>query len=218
MTRSGGATGRAPVDAYVAGLDAALVGPRRRKADLLTEARDGLIDATEALEAAGLTRHEAELRAVADFGRLSEVLPGYRAELGFIQGRRTATALTLVMLAQPVIWQDGWWAWNEAVTGSAQYVLQRLIEAVGKVTIAGGLLAVIACGIGVRVPAVRVRAARATAAFTLLSCALVSAVAVSLALTGAAAPGLDGLRWVALFVLGPLSFVSYSAARCLRLA
>lgn len=221
MTRSGTATGTAPVDAYVAQLGAALSGPRRRKADLLTEARDGLIDATEALEADGLRRLEAERRAVEDFGELSEVVPGYRAELGFSQGRRAATALTLVLLAQPIIWREGMWAWNQAdvlVPGSTEYKLQQLIELVGTVAIVGGVLAVIACGIGVRVPAIRARAAKATAVFTLLSCALVGAVSISLGVTSPTATGLGGLGWVSLFVLGPLSFVGYSAGRCLRLA
>lgn len=221
MTRSGTATGTAPVDAYVAQLGAALSGPRRRKADLLTEARDGLIDATEALEADGLSRLEAERRAVEDFGELAEVVPGYRAELGFSQGRRAATALTLVLLAQPIIWQDGMWAWNRAdvlIPGSTEYRLQQLIQLVGTVAIVGGLLAVIACGIGVRVPAIRVRAAKATAVFTLLSCALVGAVSIGLGVTSPTSTGLGGLGWVSLFVLGPLTFVGYSAGRCLRLA
>ena len=55
-----------PVEPYLAELSRALAGPRRRKADLMAEARDSLVDATEAYEADGLRRGEAAERAVAE--------------------------------------------------------------------------------------------------------------------------------------------------------
>jgi hypothetical protein len=63
----GSITATAPGDAYIAGLGRALSGPGRKKADLLAETKDGLEDATEAMEADGLTRWEAEQQAVADY-------------------------------------------------------------------------------------------------------------------------------------------------------
>lgn len=184
----------------------------------MAEARDGLIDATEALQATGLDRYDAELRAVEEFGELNEVVPGYRAELGFVQGRRSATLLTLVMLAQPIIWREDAWIWNQDHgAGSTEVFLNQFIEFAGALSILGGVLAVIACGVGVRIPAVRVRAARAAAVFTLASCAVIGATSVGLSLS-TPATGLGALFWVFLFVLSPLSFVGYSAGRCLRLA
>lgn len=210
-----------PVETYVAGLARALTGPRRRKDDLLAEARDGLIDATEAYEADGLSRREAEQHAVEDFGALDEVVPGYRAELGFAQGRRTAVLLTVVMLAQPIIWHESVWRWNpadDAAPGSFLAFLDVFVRYAGKTAILGAVLALLACGVGVRYTVVRTKAIRATAIFTLLSCAVVSATAICLSLLGSSSHGIDLLYWVSLFVLLPLGFVGISARRCLRLA
>jgi hypothetical protein len=215
-------TATAPVDAYIADLSRALSGPRRKKADLLAEARDGLEDATEALEADGLTRWEAERQAVADFGELAEVVPGYRAELGYAQGRRTAVLLCLVMMAQPVIWQEGAWPWNQHEDGSgpATVFLNQLVEFAGILSIIGALLAIVACGAGVRFPSVRGRAARVTGIFTLLSCAMVGLTAACMGLLSSSSSsiGPGNMVWVTGFVLAPLGLVSFSARRCLRLA
>jgi hypothetical protein len=216
-------TATAPVDAYIAGLGRALSGPRRKKADLLAEARDALIDATEAFEEAdGLSRWEAEQQAVADFGELATVVPGYRAELGYAQGRRTAVLLCLVMLAQPVIWQEGAWPWNQHDDGSGPVTvfLNQFVELAGVLSIIGALLAIVACGAGVRFQAVRDRATRVTGIFTLLSCALVGVTAVCMALSGSPSSsiGPGDMIWVTSFVLAPLGLVSFSARRCLRLA
>jgi hypothetical protein len=214
-------TATAPVDAYIVGLGRALSGPRRKKADLLAEARDGLEDATEALEADGLTRWEAERQAVADFGELAEVVPGYRAELGYAQGRRTAVLLCVVMLAQPVIWHEGSWPWNQHEDGSEPVTvfLNQLVELAGVLSIIGAALAIVACGAGIRFPAVRDRATRVTGIFTLLSCALVGVTAVCMGLWGPpSSTCLGNMVWVTSFVLAPLGLVSFSARRCLRLA
>jgi hypothetical protein len=87
------------IDEYVAGLSRRLTGPRRAKADLLAEARDGLTDAAEAYVEAGLPSDEAAARAVSDFGSYRQVVPGYQTELAVAQGRFTAV---LVMIAMPL--------------------------------------------------------------------------------------------------------------------
>ena len=87
------------IDEYVAGLSRRLTGPRLAKADLLAEARDGLTDAAEAYEEAGLPVSEAAARAVSDFGSYRQVVPGYQTELAVAQGRFTAV---LLMVAMPV--------------------------------------------------------------------------------------------------------------------
>lgn len=214
--------GRAPVETYLAELSRALGGPRRRRADLMTEARDSLEDATEAFEADGLSRNEAEQRAVADFGELDEVVPGYRAELGIAQGRRTALALCLVMLAQPIIWKEGVWAWNRDTGSPTAYTafLNQLVMVIGMLTIAGAVLALLASGIGLRYPAVRDRATKATAVFALLSGGAVSVVSLALSTSSALADhsGPDGIAVVLGLVLLPLVLVGRSAHRTLRLA
>jgi hypothetical protein len=211
-----------PVETYLTELSRALSGPRRRRADLMAEARDSLEDATEAFEADGLDRWEAEQQAVADFGELAEVVPGYRAELGIAQGRRTALALCLVMLAQPIIWKEGVWSWNQDSGSPTAYTafLNSLVMVIGMLTIAGAVLALVASGIGLRYPAVRDRATRSTAVFALVSAASVSVVSIALSASSALADnsGPDGMAVVLGFVLLPLVFVGRSAHRCLRLA
>jgi hypothetical protein len=211
-----------PVETYLAELSRALTGPRRRKADLMTEARDSLVDATEAYEADGLDSHQAAQQAVADFGDLAEVVPGYRSELGIAQGRRTAVLLLLVMLAQPIVWQEGVWAWNQHPDSDSPVVLflNQLVMAAGVLSIAGGVLVLLATGIGLRHPAIRARAVPLTARFALASCASVSITALLLATASAfvGGTGAANLLVVGAFVVGPLLMVSRSAQRCLRLA
>ena len=216
-----GAT-HAPVETYLTALSRSLSGPRRRRADLMAEARDSLEDATEAFEADGLNRWEAEQQAVADFGELDEVVPGYRAELGIAQGRRTAMALCLVMLAQPIIWKEGVWSWNRDTGSPTAYTafLNQLVMVIGMVTIAGAVLALLASGIGLRYPAVRDHATKATAVFALLSGGAVSVVSIALSTSSALADrsGPDGIAVVLGLVLLPLILVGRSAHRTLRLA
>ena len=210
-----------PVESYLAELSRALSGPRRRKADLMAEAHDHLVDATEAFEADGLSRSEAERQAVLDFGDLSEVVPGYRAELGIAQGRRTAVMLCLVMLAQPIVWQEGVWAWTQHPESANAFValMNQLVMVVGVLAIAGAVLGLVATGLGLRYPAVRDRATRITAIFALISCVLVGGISICLGASSNELHGsaLGGLSVVGAFVLLPLSLVTRSAHRCLRL-
>lgn len=207
------------VDDYLTGLSRALPGPRRRKADLLAEARDHLVDATEAFEADGLDRASAEREAVADFGAVDEVAPGYRAELAVSQSRRTAMMLFLALIIQPIVWQEGVWSWNQdPVRESAlNDLLQSLVRGIGMVAIAGAVLAVIAAGVGMRYPIVRDYVSRATALFAITMSAIVSAIGVGMASTSAQVALLDYAVVVG-FVVLPLAVVGLQAGRCLRLA
>ncbi|MER5320950.1 permease prefix domain 1-containing protein [Streptosporangium roseum] len=69
------------IDDFVDRLCRMLKGPSHAKRDLLAEARDGLVDAAEALERRGFGRVEAERRAVREFGLLGEIAHGYQREL-----------------------------------------------------------------------------------------------------------------------------------------
>ncbi|MFG1819105.1 permease prefix domain 1-containing protein [Kribbella sp. NPDC049174] len=209
-----------PVDDYLTGLSRALPGPRRRKADLLAEARDHLVDATEAFEADGLDRDNAEREAVADFGELDEVAPGYRAELAVSQGRRTAVMLCLVLCAQPLVWKEGLWGWNQDVVepNPVGTFLGQIVEVVGGLAMAGAFLAVIAAGIGMRYPVVRDRVSRMTAVFALVSSVLVSLIGTGMGITSSHPNQVADFGAVGGFVVLPLLVVAISAGRCLRLA
>ncbi|MFI7059908.1 permease prefix domain 1-containing protein [Kribbella sp. NPDC050124] len=208
------------VDEYLTGLSRALPGPRRRKADLLAEARDHLTDATEALEADGLDHRQAEREAVADFGALDDVVPGYRAELAVSQSRRTAMLLFLVLILQPIVWQENAWSWNQdPVQESAlNDFLQTLVRSIGMVSIAGAVLAVIGAGVGMRYPIIRDRISRVTAQFAIVSSAVISAIGVGMASTSTRPGTLLDYAVVSSFVVLPLLVVGLQAGRCLRLA
>jgi hypothetical protein len=209
-----------PVDEYLSALSKELRGPRRRKADLLAEARDHLTDATEAFEADGFERYDAEKHAVADFGSIEDVAPGYREELAISQSRRTAMMLLLALIIQPIVWQAGAWVWtsDETETSALNDLLQIVVRDIGGVVIAGAVLAVLATGIGQRYPLVREHLSRVTAFFTLAGSALIAAIGVTMTATSTHAPGLPAYGVVGTFVVLPLALVSVQAGRCLRLA
>ncbi|MFC6158019.1 permease prefix domain 1-containing protein [Kribbella jiaozuonensis] len=209
-----------PIDEYLAALSKQLSGPRRRKADLLAEAGDHLTDATEAFEADGFDRYDAEKHAVADFGAIEDVAPGYQAELAISQSRRTALLLFAALIIQPIVWQSGAWIWTSVPDQATPLndLLQTVVRAVGMVVIAGAVLAVLATGIGVRYPMVREHLSRATALFTLGGSALIAGIGVTMTATSSHPPGIPAYGIVGTFVVLPLALVSVQAARCLRLA
>jgi hypothetical protein len=213
-------TGRVPIDDYLAALSKELRGPRRRKADLLAEARDHLTDATEAFEADGFDRYDAEKHAVADFGSIEDVAPGYRSELAITQSRRTAMMLLMALIIQPIVWQSGAWIWTSGPDHATPLndLLQTVVRAIGMVVIAGAVLAVLGTGIGVRHPIVREHLSRVTALFTLTGSALIAAIGVTMTATSDHAAGLPAYGVVGTFVVLPLALVSVQAARGLRLA
>ncbi|WP_371406087.1 permease prefix domain 1-containing protein [Kribbella sp. NBC_00662] len=209
-----------PIDDYLAALSKALRGPRRRKADLLAEARDHLTDATEAFEADGFGRYDAEKHAVADFGAIEHVAPGYQAELAISASRRTALLLFAALIIQPIVWQGGAWVWTSEPDHATPLndLLQTVVRAVGMLVIAGTVLAVLGTGIGVRYPVIREHVSRVTALFTLAGSALIAAIGVTMTATSSHAPGIPAYGIVGTFVVLPLALVSVQAARCLRLA
>ncbi|GIH93703.1 permease prefix domain 1-containing protein [Planobispora siamensis] len=96
------------IDDYVTGLSRALRGPRGPKLDLVTEARDSLFDAAEALECDGLDRAEAERVAVREFGTIEEIAPGYQEELSVSAGRRLAILLFVAVPITAIMWNTIW--------------------------------------------------------------------------------------------------------------
>ncbi|KAB8190125.1 hypothetical protein FH608_037395 [Nonomuraea phyllanthi] len=96
------------IDDYVAELDRALAGPHGPKQDLVVEARDSLTDTADALEADGLDRAEAERVAVAEFGQVAEIAPGYQAELTAVAGRRLGFLLLISVPMTALMWSVLW--------------------------------------------------------------------------------------------------------------
>ncbi|MGP3960467.1 permease prefix domain 1-containing protein [Nonomuraea sp. 3N208] len=96
------------IDDYVADLNRALAGPPGPKRDLVVEARDSLTDTADALEAGGLERAEAERVAVAEFGPVAEIAPGYQAELTSASGRRLGFLLFISVPITVLMWSVLW--------------------------------------------------------------------------------------------------------------
>ncbi|MFF0309524.1 permease prefix domain 1-containing protein [Streptosporangium sp. NPDC004379] len=97
------------IDDYVTRLGRTLKGPPGPKRDMITEARDSLVDTAEALEDGGLDRAEAERVAVEEFGGIDEIAPAYQERLAVSAGRRLAALLfvsvPLTCLMWGVIWK-----------------------------------------------------------------------------------------------------------------
>jgi hypothetical protein len=141
------------IDAYLDELSGALRGPRRVTTELLTEARDSLVDAAEAYERRGLDRVSAERLAVHEFGAVRTIAPEYQAELGISQVRRTAlvvfAVLTAQMLTAEYAWrsQAGGWTWEPSVEYS---ILARTVDYAGLAVGGVALLVILGCGRGLR--------------------------------------------------------------------
>lgn len=96
------------IDTYVHTLERLLPGPRGPRAEMLRELADGLHDAASAHESAGLSRAEAERRAVEESGAPDELAPDYREVLVAAQGKRTARLFALGSLASLAAWNLVW--------------------------------------------------------------------------------------------------------------
>jgi hypothetical protein len=211
------------IDAYVAELGGALRGPRRAKADLLAEARDGLMDAARAYEHRGLDRDAAERQAVEEFGGVQEIAPGYQTELGLAQGRRTALLVFFVLAAQPFGWSATERLAGEPSSrepGPVYVLLDALVAWLGVAAIVGGLLAALACGIGVRYLGARRGLVRVTGVFALAVVGVFGVLSLLLTVLTPVADArslltVTGLPWTVTFLGAPLAWIAMSARRCL---
>jgi hypothetical protein len=94
----------APIAEYLDELGARLLGPRRRRAQILAELRDGLDHATEQRRAAGMSAQQAQTAAVAQFGSPQTVADAFEGELATAYARRT---IALYILSGPLV--GIWW-------------------------------------------------------------------------------------------------------------
>ena len=138
------------IDAYIDELSETLRGgPRSARVDLLTEARDSLVDAADQYQLKGLDRQAAERRAVREFGAVRVIAPEYQTELGLAQARRTALVVFAVVATQTLVSEL---AWRSAATGwtwqpnTAYMLLAHLVDYASYAVLGGSLLAAIACG------------------------------------------------------------------------
>ena len=210
------------IDMYIAELGAALRGPRRAKADLLTEARDSLTDATEAFMDGGADQTTAQRQAVRDFGAVHEIAPGYQAELGLIQGRRTALLILFVFAAQPFAWGYAFqWVTSPETSRTGVPLADELVENLGGITLLVSMLGLIGYRLGMRSPGVRARITRITGVFALVVAAVFVGFSAFLTLFGAWPTVTElviNLVWTVAFILLPMGWIALSARRCLAMA
>jgi hypothetical protein len=92
------------VEEFVHAVDIRLPGPPRLREDILAELSDGLLEAAEANERAGLERGHAIQVAVREFGRPEALATSFREELMVARGRRTALVLLAMTPIVVALW------------------------------------------------------------------------------------------------------------------
>lgn len=207
------------ITSYTDSLGAALVGPRRVRQGLVDEARDHLVDATEAYAEAGYDEDEAAAMAVADFGPVEEIAPAFQTTLAVAASRRTAWVMLAILAAQPFIWDGGLHLAKNANAhppAMALYAfLDAAIEIVGGVMIVGTIAILLLTGIGNRWFRAGRAIARGTAIFTIASSVLLPAMAVSMSLASDQLIPAHVFGALVPLVIAPLSVAAYSARRTL---
>jgi hypothetical protein len=210
------------IEAFVAELDDKLRGPRSVKADMLAEVRDGLLDATEAYKHSGLDEDGAQRQAVADFGAVPEVAADYQVELGLSQARRTGVLISVALAAQPVAWHLLWHLVGRQGDSTTTYLtVNAIVRWAGTAAIAGGLLTVIALGVGTRYLGSRALLTRATGIFAFAVCGVFASLGLLLtAVSPATGPLLawSGLPSTLVLLGLPLVGIGVAARECMATA
>lgn len=204
------------IEAYVTELDGALRGPRALKADMVAEARDGLLDASQAYEQTGVDADGAQRRAIADFGPVDVIAPDYQVELGLSQGRRTALLTCVSLAAQPLIWRVllPLLGHPESSGTPAFTVVNHLVEGFGALSIASGLLFVLALGPGTRHLRAPDRLIRGVGVFALVVCGVFVALGTLMSALGPDGHVWNGLPILAVLLYLPLMHVAFAGRRC----
>ncbi|UYM04492.1 permease prefix domain 1-containing protein [Solicola gregarius] len=206
------------LDSYVSELDAALRGPRHAKRDLVREAHDHLVDATEAYEADGALRAEAELRAVREFGSVRTVVPQYQAILSAGQSRRIGMWMLAAVIAQPFAW-DIWASLPDGQTvdrtGWLFHRLDDYVELIGIAAMAFAVLTVVGCGIGARYLGVRDWVLRLALTSVIVSSSLIVVMSAAMLVIGGE-PTLVGAAYTATVAWAPMSLLALAGIDALR--
>ena len=161
------------IDDYVRRLDRSLAGPGRLKADLLAEARDGLVDAAEGYREQGLSQAQAQARALAEFGPVHHVRPDYQTELAVGAARRVALLLATVPITMGslsgLMWRGAPWTRGPLPSHHTYSLVAHAVDRVSMVLAVLALAAFAALTAGARRWPVRRRAARVVAVGGLLA-------------------------------------------------
>ena len=194
------------IEAYVRELDRATGGSRLRRTppEIVTEARDHLLDATESWERRGYAREDAERRAIEEFGPVSDLAPSYRSVLALGHVRRMAWVLVVTMMIQPFIWDSGH---EEGSAREPVGLLNDAIELFGGTLIVVGLVVAVLCSYGVRWWGVRTSLVRGTAGGMVAGAVLLVVMAFTLACSSGG-PTWRDIMLVSVFVLGPMALVA----------
>jgi len=212
------------IEAYIADLDRNLRGPSRTKRDILTEARDSLVDATDSYQKAGLDPLDAERRAVAEFGDVAEIAPGYQTELGLAQSRRTAWVVIATLVLQTVVWDNllpAVFSERPVAAGSLAEIVDTSLEWLGGVFWAAAFTMLIVTGIGSRHLHPGTRLVRTTGMFGLVVCGILllgggSMTALSPATSQV--PWLETAGPLLVFLALPIVWIVRSSRRCFAVA
>ena len=97
-------TGTPRIDAYLSQVATALPGPARARVDIIAELRSGLLDATDAYQAAGHSPGEAAAAATAEFGDPRQIAVAFRPELAARQARRLTVTLVTTGPLVGLLW------------------------------------------------------------------------------------------------------------------
>lgn len=210
---------------FVGQLERTLSGPRRAKADIVDEIRDGLYDAADGHRYCGLDAVAAQRRALAEFGTIEQIAPQLQAELAMTQTRRTALLITVVLASQPLVWD----AMNallsvgtpQGLDGPAYALVNTLTQWMGTAMIIACLLATaVVTGPGARHLDCPTGFTRTIGMLGYATCVVFAALGVALTLLGSLSSpwALAGMPTTALLLGVPLLGVGVAARRCLRAA
>ncbi|MEO7122055.1 MAG: permease prefix domain 1-containing protein [Lacisediminihabitans sp.] len=207
------------IEDYVVALDHALCGPSRMRRDLVAEARDHLVDATDGYESESLDRRSAAEQAVREFGPVVQIAPGFQAVLAVAAARRCAVTLLALLLPQAFLWDNGLRLAPLRTSGELALTvfLHTAIEWLGFIALIIACVTVVVSGSGQR----RFSVGRRFARWTGMS---VACGAIGSAVLGITLLILDGdgsaTSWILATVLMvvPMAWTANSARLCLRAA
>jgi hypothetical protein len=224
---TGGVAGGDVIEAYVAAVGDRLRGPRRLRADMLAEIRDAIQDAshdpTAEVGPDGKAEGGADLeeQAVADFGPAEEVAAGLQEVLAFVQARRTAWGLLVVLGARHLLTlaTAGMWShwWHGVQPGVVYTLMSRTVDGLVVASLVLAVATVVVFGRAVRrgVPSLAlVRVVAIGAPVALATTVGGGLLLIALAPAGALGTVLAGTAWW----LVPFALVLRSSWRCWRTA
>ncbi|MFD8823190.1 hypothetical protein ACFV1C_12630 [Streptomyces sp. NPDC059605] len=134
-----------PIEAHVAELAAVLHGPARVKSRMVTEFREGLVDAASDFSRGPESDRDAARRAVHEFGTVAEIAPSFQRELTIAQARHTARTVALVAPLLLMCWYLAQ-AWDGSTGHRLPDPVPLLVAHLGGVAASASLLAAAALG------------------------------------------------------------------------